>query len=161
MKPLTKKTNYHRYIQRNPFTWYWKNLTDTTQENITHVDCKFLPEICNYLLVYEYCPDFGGDAWTAFKRGLATKAINTEDDDEEQDDEEEQEKKRTKKNHNKTLLLGGRRDGSICVFDWLTGKVTFKIDVSIEELEDFSTWNQIFNSDFCFSFFYEVWGHLL
>ena len=35
-----------------------------------------------------------------------------------------------KKNCNRTLLLGGRKDGYICVFNWNTGEVDFKIDVS-------------------------------
>lgn len=82
--------------------------------------------------MYEYVPDFDTDVWAAFKRGLATKSIKKDaSDDEDEEEEEEKEKKKSKKSHNKTLLLGGRKDGSICVFDWITGKVTFKVDVRI------------------------------
>lgn len=91
--------------------------------------CENPREACNYLLIYEYVPEFDADAWQAFKRGLATKSINKDDDDDEgAGDDEENIKKRKKKSHNKTLLLGGRKDGYICVFDWITGKVTFKIE---------------------------------
>jgi hypothetical protein len=80
-------------------------------------------------LIYEYVPDFDSDAWGAFKRGLATKSINK--DDTEDEDEDEEIKKKPKKSNNKTLLLGGRKDGYICVYDWMTGKVTFKVDVRL------------------------------
>jgi hypothetical protein len=72
-------------------------------------------EACNYLLVYEYVPDFKADAWAAFKRGLATNTIG---DDSAQT------------SRAKTILLGGRKDGHICVFDWDDGRVIFSIDVS-------------------------------
>lgn len=39
--------------------------------------------------------------------------------------------RRQKLSKNRTLLLGGRKDGYICVIDWLTGKVTFKAEVSL------------------------------
>ena len=89
----------------------------------------FFSEACNYLLIYEYVPDFDSDAWGAFKRGLATKSITKDDTEDEEEDEEI--KKKPKKSHNKTLLLGGRKDGYICVYDWMTGKVTFKVDVRL------------------------------
>lgn len=72
-------------------------------------------EACNYLLVYEYVPDFKADAWAAFKRGLATNTIGDNS---------------TQTSHAKTILLGGRKDGHICVFDWDDGRVIFSIDVS-------------------------------
>ncbi|XP_048765698.2 WD repeat-containing protein 97-like isoform X2 [Ostrea edulis] len=70
-------------------------------------------EACNYLLVYEYVPDFKADAWAAFKRGLATNTIGDNS---------------TQTSHAKTILLGGRKDGHICVFDWDDGRVIFSID---------------------------------
>ncbi|XP_062569311.1 WD repeat-containing protein 97-like isoform X2 [Saccostrea cucullata] len=70
-------------------------------------------EACNYLLVYEYVPDFKADAWAAFKRGLATNTIGDNS---------------SQTSRAKTILLGGRKDGHICVFDWDDGKVIFSID---------------------------------
>ncbi|XP_071172379.1 WD repeat-containing protein 97-like isoform X3 [Mytilus edulis] len=107
-----------------------KSKTDTNPCRIINTwKCQNPKEACNYLLVYEYVPDFDTDVWAAFKRGLATKSIKKDaSDDEDEEEEEEKEKKKSKKSHNKTLLLGGRKDGSICVFDWITGKVTFKVD---------------------------------
>lgn len=71
-------------------------------------------EACNYLLVYEYVPDFKSDAWAAFKRGLATNTIGSGG---------------SQTSRAKTILLGGRKDGHICVFDWEDGRVIFSIDV--------------------------------
>lgn len=70
-------------------------------------------EACNYLLVYEYVPDFKSDAWAAFKRGLATNTIGSGG---------------SQTSRAKTILLGGRKDGHICVFDWEDGRVIFSID---------------------------------
>ena len=87
-------------------------------------------EACNYLFVYEYVVDIQlkTDTWGAIKRGVATKSLNVDED--EGDDEDNSSKKKKKKNVNRTLLLGGRKDGYICVFNWDTGDVEFKIDVS-------------------------------
>ncbi|KAK3085393.1 hypothetical protein FSP39_002701 [Pinctada imbricata] len=74
--------------------------------------CNNMKEACNYLLVYEYVPDFKSDAWAAFKRGLATNTIG----------------QGQSQQNEKTILLGGRRDGYICVFDWETGDIQYKID---------------------------------
>lgn len=104
-----------------------KSKTDKNPCRIVNTwKCDNPREACNYLLIYEYVPDFDSDAWGAFKRGLATKSINKDDTEDEEEDEEI--KKKPKKSHNKTLLLGGRKDGYICVYDWMTGKVTFKVD---------------------------------
>ncbi|XP_052231228.1 WD repeat-containing protein 97-like isoform X3 [Dreissena polymorpha] len=85
-------------------------------------------EACNYLFVYEYVVDIElkTDMWGAIKRGATTKALNKPD--EEDDNENEGRKSAAIKKNNRTLLLGGRKDGYICVFDWESGKVTFKID---------------------------------
>ncbi|XP_052816853.1 uncharacterized protein LOC128243253 isoform X2 [Mya arenaria] len=88
-------------------------------------------EACNYLFVYEYVVDIQlkTDTWDAIKRSVTTKALNLDDDDDDDDDDRSSSKRgKSKKNMNRTLLLGGRKDGYICVFDWETGKVTFKID---------------------------------
>ncbi|XP_053401290.1 WD repeat-containing protein 97-like isoform X3 [Mercenaria mercenaria] len=85
-------------------------------------------EACNYLFVYEYVVDIQlkTDTWAAIKRGVTTKSLNVPEEDEDDDDDSRSQKK--KKNMNRTLLLGGRKDGYICVYDWETGKVDFKID---------------------------------
>ncbi|XP_060556270.1 WD repeat-containing protein 97-like [Ruditapes philippinarum] len=84
-------------------------------------------EACNYLFVYEYVVDIElkTDTWGAIKRGVTTKSLNVEEDD---DDDDDNRKHKKKKNMNRTLLLGGRKDGYICVYDWETGNVDFKID---------------------------------
>jgi len=87
-------------------------------------------DACNYLFVYEYVTDIQlkTDTWGAIKRGVATKALQPGEEDE--DEGRASRGSHSKKNMNRTLLLGGRKDGNICVFNWETGKVTFKIDVS-------------------------------
>ena len=82
-------------------------------------DPVVITEACNYLLVYEYVPDFKSDAWAAFKRGLATNSLQTASSEEG-----------AVKSKNRTILLGGRKDGHICVYNMETGEVDFKIDVS-------------------------------
>ena len=96
--------------------------------SVVMVTIILFTEACNYLFVYEYVVDIElkTDTWGAIKRGVTTKSLNV---DEEDDDDNGKHKK--KKNMNRTLLLGGRKDGYICVYDWETGKVDFKIDVSI------------------------------
>lgn len=69
--------------------------------------------------MYEYVPDFKSDAWAAFKRGLATKSISKEAGD----------SGAPEASNERNILLGGRKDGYICVFNWETGKVDFKIEV--------------------------------
>ena len=82
-------------------------------------------------MVYEYVVDIKlkTDMWDAIKRGVATKSLEAHLDDADEEEgagEGENKKKSTK---NRTLLLGGRRDGYICVYNWNTGEVDFKIDV--------------------------------
>ena len=82
-------------------------------------------------MVYEYVVDIKlkTDMWDAIKRGVATKSLETHLDDEDEEGNGDGEKK--KANKNRTLLLGGRKDGYICVYNWNTGQVDFKIDVSV------------------------------
>ncbi|KAI8790285.1 WD repeat-containing protein KIAA1875 [Biomphalaria glabrata] len=76
--------------------------------------CNNITEQCSNLLVYEYIVDPTGDSdvWSKAKdltkNGRGQKNIHS--------------------NKNRTLLLGGRKDGYICVIDWMTGEVTFKIE---------------------------------
>lgn len=81
--------------------------------------------------MYEYVVDIQlkTDTWGAIKRGVTTKSLNTSEQTAESDEDGSGSQKK-KKNMNRTLLLGGRKDGYICVYDWETGKVDFKIDVS-------------------------------
>lgn len=80
--------------------------------------------------MYEYVVDIKlkTDTWDAIKRGVATKSIKTHISvgDGEGDGDGD-----NRNNCNRTLLLGGRKDGYICVFNWKTGQVDFKIDVSL------------------------------
>ncbi|XP_041375422.1 WD repeat-containing protein 97-like isoform X3 [Gigantopelta aegis] len=73
-------------------------------------------KLCNYLLVYEYVVEHLSeqDIWAVTKRGVATKSIDH--------------LPKTQQGRNRTLLLGGRKDGYICVFNWETGKVMFKVE---------------------------------
>ena len=70
--------------------------------------------MCNYLLVYEYVMDSGLESslWQMMKRTVATKTVNS-----------------LTESRNRTLLLGGRKDGYICVYNWDTGNVDFKVEV--------------------------------
>ena len=82
-------------------------------------------------MVYEYVVDIKlkTDMWDAIKRGVATKSLEAHlEDGEEEEGNGDGEKKKSAKN--RTLLLGGRKDGYICVYNWNTGEVDFKIDVS-------------------------------
>ncbi|KAH9495631.1 hypothetical protein Btru_015471 [Bulinus truncatus] len=76
--------------------------------------CNNLTELCSYLLVYEYIVDPTGDSdvWSKAKDSKKTP----------------RQQKTRQSNKNRTLLLGGRKDGYICVFDWITGEITFKIE---------------------------------
>ena len=76
-----------------------------------------LPEACNYLLVYEYVitEDFKKDTWGGMKRAIATRGIHDQSTGDA--------------SANRTLLLGGRKDGSICVFNWETGAIDFNTEV--------------------------------
>ncbi|XP_033754622.1 WD repeat-containing protein 97-like isoform X2 [Pecten maximus] len=95
----------------------YKCRTDVNPAQVEAVwKCSNPREACNYLLIYEYVPDFKSDAWAAFRRGLATKSINQATDSEEP------------VSNNRTILLGGRKDGYICVFNFETGDVEFQID---------------------------------
>lgn len=62
--------------------------------------------MCVYLLLYEYVVDP-----TETKIPGTPKAGSV------------------KNNRNRTLLIGGRKDGSICVFNWHTGEITFTVSV--------------------------------
>ena len=75
-------------------------------------------EMCNYLLVYEYVvdPTAQSNIWSMLKKTVATKSVGNVGSETAE--------------RNRTLLLGGRKDGYICVFDWHTGEVTFKVEVS-------------------------------
>ena len=66
------------------------------------------------MLVYEYVMDMATDSnlWQMMKRTVATKTVNNISD-----------------SRNRTLLLGGRKDGYICVYNWDTGAVDFKVEV--------------------------------
>ena len=79
--------------------------------------------MCNYLLVYEYVVDpfESGDIWAMMRRSVATKTVQVVG---------ETGSAPGSSTKNRTLLLGGRKDGYICVFDWHTGEVTFKVEVS-------------------------------
>ena len=92
----------------------------------------YFTEACNYLFVYEYVVDIQlkTDTWGAIKRGVTTKALNVEDRNDDDDDDGKPTADKVKKNMNRTLLLGGRKDGYIAVYNWETGEVDFKIDVS-------------------------------
>lgn len=83
------------------------------------------------MFVYEYVVDIQlkTDTWAAIKRGVTTKALNVDDRTGDDDDPGTKDDK-VKKNMNRTLLLGGRKDGYIAVYNWETGEVDFKIDVS-------------------------------
>ncbi|OWF56397.1 WD repeat-containing protein [Mizuhopecten yessoensis] len=95
----------------------YKCRTDINPAQVEAVwKCQNPREACNYLLIYEYVPDFKSDAWAAFRRGLATKSINQASEGDEP------------VSNNRTILLGGRKDGYICVFNFETGDVEFKID---------------------------------
>ncbi|KAL3860750.1 hypothetical protein ACJMK2_010825 [Sinanodonta woodiana] len=74
-------------------------------------------ESCSYLLVYEYVVEISlkMDGWSTLKRGMATKSLKSGDG-------------AVPTNCNRTLLFGGRKDGHICVFNWDTGEVDFKMD---------------------------------
>ncbi|KAK2192806.1 hypothetical protein NP493_22g03013 [Ridgeia piscesae] len=74
------------------------------------------PESCNYLLVYEYVitDDFEKDTWAGMKRAIVTRSIHDQSSGDA--------------SVNRTLLLGGRKDGCICVFNWETGAIDFKIE---------------------------------
>lgn len=76
-------------------------------------------EMCNYLLVYEYVVEAveGMGIWAMMKRSVQTKSMQSIGSD------------GPLSCRDKTLLLGGRKDGYICVFDWDTGEVTFKVEV--------------------------------
>ncbi|XP_055955273.1 WD repeat-containing protein 97 [Patella vulgata] len=96
-----------------------KSLTNTNPCKVVNRWKNFQPgEICNYLLVYEYIVDVmvEGDIWEAMKRGATTQSLKTLSHPPKN------------QNRNRTLLLGGRRDGYICVYNWLTGDVDFKIE---------------------------------
>ena len=87
--------------------------------------------------MYEYVVEIGlkTDTWDAIKRSVATKSIKaTVEGENGEEGDGDGEKKKT--NCNRTLLLGGRRDGYICVFNWNTGEVDFKIDVSNDMSRD-------------------------
>ncbi|GFS24658.1 WD repeat-containing protein KIAA1875-like isoform X3 [Elysia marginata] len=83
--------------------------------------CNSPREMCNYLLVYEYVVDpfESGDIWAMMKRSVATKTVQVVGDTGSAPGSSCK---------NRTLLLGGRKDGYICVFDWHTGEVTFKVE---------------------------------
>lgn len=83
------------------------------------------------MFVYEYVVDIQlkTDTWGAISRGVKTKALNVDD----REDENHTPTEKVKKNMNRTLLLGGRKDGYIAVYDWATGEVSFKIDVSCSQ----------------------------
>ncbi|XP_048253419.1 WD repeat-containing protein 97-like isoform X2 [Haliotis rufescens] len=78
--------------------------------------CQNANDVCNYLLVYEYVVDSTArhDIWALMKKGVATRSIAN--------------LAPAKQSRNRTLLLGGRRDGYICVFNWETGAVDFKVE---------------------------------
>ncbi|GFN75135.1 WD repeat-containing protein kiaa1875-like isoform x3 [Plakobranchus ocellatus] len=86
--------------------------------------CDNPREMCNYLLVYEYVvdPTESGDIWAMMKRSVATKTVQVVGDNTTGSSAP------GSSNKNRTLLLGGRKDGYICVFDWHTGEVTFKVE---------------------------------
>ncbi|CAG5117442.1 unnamed protein product, partial [Candidula unifasciata] len=71
--------------------------------------------ICNCLLVYEYLVDLSGrsDIFTLAKHTAQRNKAKV---------------LRGKPSKNRTLLLGGRKDGYICLIDWLTGEVPFKVE---------------------------------
>ncbi|KAK7114553.1 WD repeat-containing protein 97-like isoform X2 [Littorina saxatilis] len=73
--------------------------------------CSSLKEVCNYLLVYEYVVDVAaeGKIGQMMKSNVATKSTGAG-------------------TRNRTLLLGGRKDGYICVYNWDTGDVDFKVE---------------------------------
>ncbi|XP_059170361.1 WD repeat-containing protein 97-like isoform X2 [Physella acuta] len=79
-----------------------------TDQNPCHVldrwKCNTPTEMCVCLLLYEYVVDP-----TETKTPGTPKAGAV------------------KNNRNRTLLLGGRKDGSICVFNWHTGEITFTV----------------------------------
>ena len=76
-------------------------------------------ERCNYLLVYEYVvdPTESTNISAMLKKIVQTKSVQTVGANTGNSPK------------NRTLLLGGRKDGYICVFDWATGDVTFKVEV--------------------------------
>ncbi|XP_067652672.1 WD repeat-containing protein 97-like isoform X2 [Haliotis asinina] len=78
--------------------------------------CQNPDDMCNYLLVYEYVVDSTArhDIWALMKKGVATRSIAN--------------LAPSKQSRNRTLLLGGRKDGYICVFNWETGAVDFKVE---------------------------------
>ena len=86
--------------------------------NLSSRFALFLSESCNYLLVYEYVitDDFEKDTWAGMKRAIVTRSIHDQSSGDA--------------SVNRTLLLGGRKDGCICVFNWETGAIDFKIEVT-------------------------------
>ncbi|KAK3741975.1 hypothetical protein RRG08_024721 [Elysia crispata] len=96
-----------------------------TDQNPCHIvarwKCTNPGEMCNYLLVYEYVVDpfESGDIWAMMRRSVATKTVQVVG---------ETGSAPGSSTKNRTLLLGGRKDGYICVFDWHTGEVTFKVE---------------------------------
>ncbi|CAL1526294.1 unnamed protein product [Lymnaea stagnalis] len=90
----------------------------TTEQNpcnvVTRWECPDTAELCSHLLVYEYVvdPTAPSDVWSKAREAVQNNKRGGS----------------TKTNKNMTLLLGGRKDGSLCVFDWLTRDITFKIE---------------------------------
>ncbi|CAD5122796.1 DgyrCDS11202 [Dimorphilus gyrociliatus] len=69
---------------------------------------------CNYLLIYEYVVNnhLKSDTWDFMKRAAGNKAL----------------KFQPGMATSKTLLIGGRKDGTLCVFNWENGDVQFDIE---------------------------------
>ncbi|BFZ13069.1 hypothetical protein BsWGS_16108 [Bradybaena similaris] len=84
-------------------------------EIVARWKCSNSEGACNCLLVYEYLVDLSGnsDVFTLAKHVTQRNKARGG---------------RQKLSKNRTLLLGGRKDGYICVIDWLTGRVTFKAE---------------------------------